>query len=522
MPLIRRAWLALRWYVPPVLLAVQPIVVVLGANLGRVPVRGIVMARALLVSAAAAVLLAWILRVVQRDAGARAAWLSWFLMLCNLYGASAAGLRSLGLRIEASDPLFAVPYVVTAAVIAAIASRPWEARAREPLPLTMAAVLLLLVGVAPALGQGIRPQRYWQLPADQLVASTLSRPLKAPATPPRDIYYVVLDGLGRSDTLHRSYNLDLRPVIEALEQRGFYVARSARSNYSQTYLSLASTLNMDYLDPVVNALLPGTTTLDPLGYLIQDNALMRMASRAGYRVVAIGSEYPATRRFDRADLCVCSLRGLDEVEAAAIAMTPLAAVPLPVGDPYAAHGRRIMEAFDSLEAFTQESASTFVFAHVLAPHAPFVLARDGSPLARAARPFTYTEAVANMSDEEYAYGYGEQTRYVLDRMLRVVDTALSRPGPKPVVVIHGDHGPTVRLPNDRVSEKAVTERMEIFAAYLFPDAEDALYPTITPVNAARLLARHYFGVDLPLLPDRAMFSPVGHPYRLTPVPERTQ
>ena len=36
------------------------------------------------------------------------AWLSWFLILCNLYGASAAGLQSLGLRIEASDPLFAV------------------------------------------------------------------------------------------------------------------------------------------------------------------------------------------------------------------------------------------------------------------------------------------------------------------------------------------------------------------------------------------------------------------------------
>lgn len=521
MPPIRRAWLALRWYIPPVLLAVQPVIVVLGANLGRVPVRGVVMARALLAAAAAAVLLAWMLRLVQRDAGARVAWLSWFLILCNLYGASAAGLQSLGLRIEASDPLFAVPYVFTAAVIAAIASRPWDVRPREPLPLTIAAVLLLLVGAAPAAGQGIRPQRYWQLPVDQLVASTLSQPVKAGAAPSRDIYYVVLDSLGRGDTLHRSYNLDLRPAIEALEQRGFYVAHGARSNYSQTYLSLASALNMDYLDPVVNALVPGTTTLDPLGYLIQDNALMRMASRAGYRIVAIGSEYMATRRFDRADLCVCSLRGLDEIEAAAIAMTPLAAVPLPVGDPYAAHGRRIMEAFDSLETFTRGSAPTFVFAHVLAPHPPFVLARDGSPLAGQARPFTFTESVSDMTDEEYAHGYAEQTRYVLDRMLRVVDMALDRPGPKPVIVIHGDHGPTVRLPADRVNDKAVTERMEIFAAYYFPDAQEALYPTITPVNAARLLARHYFGVDLPLLPDRAMFSPVGHPYRLTPVPERT-
>jgi hypothetical protein len=67
-----------------------------------------------------------------------------------------------------------------------------------------------------------------------------------------------------------------------------------------------TTLNRGYLDEIARQTGPLATTREPLGYLVAENALMRMASRAGYRVVGIGSDYPATRRFPRADVCVCS------------------------------------------------------------------------------------------------------------------------------------------------------------------------------------------------------------------------
>ena len=61
------------------------------------------------------------------------------------------------------------------------------------------------------------------------------------------------------------------------------------------------------------------------------------------------------------------------------------------------------------------------------------------------------------------------------------------------------------------------ERMGIFAAYYFPDSGAALYPAISPVNGARVLATRYLGLQLPLLPDKSFFSTWDHPYDFIPV-----
>ena len=93
-------------------------------------------------------------------------------------------------------------------------------------------------------------------------------------------------------------------------------------------------------------------------------------------------------------MCFCSLSGLDELESAAIALTPLAAVPiggLAGADLYEAHRRKVVDTFATLEAYQRGPGRTFVFAHVLAPHPPFVLARDGSPLAPPAKPFSLAD-----------------------------------------------------------------------------------------------------------------------------------
>ena len=512
-----------RWYLPPLLLAISPLAIVIGANLGTVPLRGVVVARSLLLVAAATVILLSVLRLLQRDLAARAAWLSSFLILFNLYGASARGLRVLGLQILAPDPLFAVPYVLTSAVIAAIASRPWEVRPRDPTPLTIVAALFLLVGLLPAAGNNRQAAPSWRPHADRVLASALSHPPKAGFTPSRDLYYVVLDSLGSANTLRRSYEVDLEPFVAALRARGFYVADGARSNYAQTYLSIASALNMSYLDDLASAVGPGTTDRDPLGYLIQENALMRMASQAGYRVVAIGSNYVATQQFPHADVCVCSLRGLDEVEVAAIAQTPLAATGIlsaRSADPFAAHRRKIIDSFDALEDWRRAPRRTFVFAHILVPHPPFVLARDGSPLQPSDRPFSLGESdPVDGPRHEYISGYREQSLYALTRMLEIIDALLRQPGPRPAIIVHGDHGPATQRRTLGTSETRIRERMDIFAAYYFPDEAAALYPTITPVNAARILARQYLGVEMPLLPDRVQFSTLERPYEFRPVPD---
>ena len=53
-----------------------------------------------------------------------------------------------------------------------------------------------------------------------------------------DIYYIILDGYLRSDYLEEYFGHDNSPFLTELEQRGFYIVASSRSNYLNTYYSL--------------------------------------------------------------------------------------------------------------------------------------------------------------------------------------------------------------------------------------------------------------------------------------------
>src|SRR5690606_20870239 len=70
-------------------------------------------------------------------------------------------------------------------------------------------------------------------------------------TPP-DVYYIILDGYPRADILAERYGYDNSEFLEGLESRGFYIADGSHSNYGQTILSLTSSLNMDYLDTLID------------------------------------------------------------------------------------------------------------------------------------------------------------------------------------------------------------------------------------------------------------------------------
>jgi len=59
--------------------------------------------------------------------------------------------------------------------------------------------------------------------------------------------------------------------------------------------------------------------------------------------------------------------------------------------------------------------------------------------------------------------------------------------------------------------------MAIFAAYAFPGEPAGLAPGITPINAARFLARRYLGLNMAPLEDVSYFSTKDNPYRFIQV-----
>lgn len=515
----------------PVLgLALYPLSQALAGNVGVLPLFTADIMRAAGAALALAVALLVLVLAIGRGRPAAAIWLAWALLAFVSYG----WLLANGWLPGGRDPeawTTALAHTLASLALASVVARPWSQRPRDPVPLVILAAAMLAVNLLTA--AWALPSRAAAVPA--AVAALTARPPSVPrataARPARDIYYIVLDGFGRPDVLQQFYGADLAPVIAHLRDRGFYVPDRARSNYAQTYLSISSTLNLGYLDGVAAAIGRGSADRRPLGQAIADNALFGLAREAGYDIAVVASDYDATRAFSAVQHCDCEQFGLTDLEEATLAATPLAALPLThwTND---AHRRKVLSAFAALERPVAAPGRTFTFAHLISPHPPFVFYADG-------RPRTPSRTLLGLGDGdhfpgrplEYIDGYREQSQFIARRMVQVIDTLLDRPGPKPAIVIHGDHGPGSMLRWEAPGSTNMDERFGIFAAYYLPDdgdaadagsnaprvPPDALYATMTPINGARALASRYLGVRLPFVPDRSEFSTWSHPYDLLPI-----
>jgi hypothetical protein len=109
-----------------------------------------------------------------------------------------------------------------------------------------------------------------------------------------DIYYIIVDGYARSDLLQEIFGYDNTAFLQALESRGFYVAGQSQSNYMQTALSLASSMNLDYLTGLPTAM-PDRGQL--IG-MIRHSKLRETLEYLGYQIVTFDSGYQPTTLSD--------------------------------------------------------------------------------------------------------------------------------------------------------------------------------------------------------------------------------
>ena len=487
--------------------AAYPVLIVVGSNAGVLPLDGTVVARCLAISVALTAALLVILKPLIPELSNRAAWLSFVFIAFNLYAIVGGTSSHAG---------FAALYTFGSGAVAALIVRPRTLRQRKSTALNLAACTVLAVNLY-ATSPVLRSDERWRSTADALIEGVVGSAGPRRGGPPPDIYYVVLDGFGRQDILKDLYQLDVGPFVAALESRGFTVPDASQSNYAQTFLSLASSLNLSYLDPVARVM-RNSEDRRVLDYLIQNNALTALAKRAGYQVTAIGSNYAATERLNNADVCLCEQYGLHEIEATAINLTPLRALLLDRWT-YDAHRRKVEQEFGHLENAGSIDGPRLVFAHVISPHPPFVFGPDG-PVTDPTRIFGLMDGSHFAgSRAEYTAGYRNQAQFVMKRVLSFVDSILSRPGPSPVIILHGDHGPGSLWDWDDVASGNARERLGILSAYRFPgDDRPLLDPQVSPVNALRIMANRHLGTSLPILPDLSFASTWRRPFQWVPVP----
>lgn len=345
------------------------------------------------------------------------------------------------------------------------------------------------------------------------------------ATTLPNIYYIILDGYAREDILRDVYQYENTEFLDYLTERGFYVASRSRSNYSQTSLSLASSLNLAYLDDLADRVGTESDNRMPLEEMIRNNSAYDFLKPYGYVFVSFSSGYEATEIRD-ADVYMATGWSLSEFQNVFINTTPIPVLldKLPGRSQYDLHRDRLLYIFDHLADTTEMDSPAFVFAHIIAPHPPFVFGEHGEPVNPDGN-FALMDGAQWMNYTEYEYieSYTRQLVFVNRRMKEVIDDILCGSSEPAIIILQGDHGPGSMLDWENPSGAFLKERMSILDAYYLPDGEyRQLYDEITPVNTFRMIFNQYFDANYELLEDEIYFSGWFRPYEFTNVTRETE
>jgi hypothetical protein len=316
-----------------------------------------------------------------------------------------------------------------------------------------------------------------------------------------DIYYIILDSYTRQDTMKNGIGYDDSTFLDQLRALGFYVADCAQSNYSQTHLSLTSTLNMTYIHGVIDENgQKGPVLYKSWRKSFQQSMVTETLKSQGYRLMTFESNYPWLT-FDGAQMIPLNLNGITPFEGLLMDQSVISAVPdsyLTGIDQDAINKRKyqsIEYVLNRTEQLPADAGPKFVFIHMSVPHPPFVFGPDGQFQTVAGDKSEFDD---NYTSADYLQGYKNQSMFISQRIMGVLKALIADSAQLPIIIVQGDHGPSHLTDNDR---------MNILNAIYLPGAsKDVFYPTMSPVNSFRVIFNTYFGEDLSLLPDTAYYT----------------
>ena len=270
-----------------------------------------------------------------------------------------------------------------------------------------------------------------------------------PEPPPADlanVYVLLLDGYPREDSL-ADFGFDNGPFLQELRNLGFEVHDDARSRYPRTELAITSMLSPQAPPELAELVIPPRRDFVAARRLVRRDLLPRVRgpadlTAAGYRLVYSG---PPLRHVTPAGWHENRTTALIESFEVAVlqrsALAPLAA------DWVADQHREWIHR--TLEAWTRDTATDqpqFVFAHLLAPHAPYVYADGGReadlPDCWLSGCSIYAAREWHLSPEQLAPLLTANVAALNDRLLAILRT-LNREDPDATVILFSDHGAAI-------------------------------------------------------------------------------
>ncbi|MBN8685716.1 MAG: sulfatase-like hydrolase/transferase [Chitinophagales bacterium] len=318
--------------------------------------------------------------------------------------------------------------------------------------------------------------------------------------PRPDIYFVVLDEYAGNRELTDLFQFNNQPFLDSLGKRGFYTATRSHSNYNYTPFSVASMLNMDYLQ-LQNRNRAGEDLTYCYGK-IRDNRLLQFLRHEGYRfynysVFDFEGQPARTRETflpakTRLITAQTFLSRFDKEIRFNLITRFKSAGNLKILT-YA--NRQNNEHIYSLTASLAEKKTRepkFVYTHLMMPHYPYFY--DSSGLER---PFEKL-VEGNQTDTK---AYTAYLQYANKKILALVDILMRQSANPPVIFLVGDHG-------FRHFTQPAESRyyfMNLSSVYLPGGNYGGFNDSLQGVNLLRVFLNNSFGQQLPLLPDSSIY-----------------
>ncbi|MBL7069660.1 MAG: sulfatase-like hydrolase/transferase [Candidatus Omnitrophica bacterium] len=319
-----------------------------------------------------------------------------------------------------------------------------------------------------------------------------------------DIYYIILDAYTNPEVLKDMLGYDEKSLINYLNDKGFYIAKDGRTNYTSTCLSLACSLNMRYIHKGENSV-----------ELVRSNTVMPLLKSHGYKIVNIPSGYSDTAPIHSVDFEI-NVSGYHEFTITLLETSLLYPfTQTKIFDYISLHRKRILETFDMIpKVRSRLKGPFFIFAHIVCPHPPYLFGKE-SALTERSRFETFEDSgnfmlVNNNWSPEFKADYLNQVSFVNKKVRLLVEQILKNSEIPPIIILQADHGSAFEMYKiksgtvaARQTETSIKERSGILNAYYLPEeGRELLYDSITPVNTFRLVFNTIFNADFELLEDR--------------------
>ena len=244
-----------------------------------------------------------------------------------------------------------------------------------------------------------------------------------------DIYIILLDSYPANEVLKRDFNFDNKNFINYLKSKNFFVHESMYSNYTKTVASVPSFTNLDYIKNL--------NYYNTFSDAVENSLLFKTAKKNGYKTFYINT----FSLFDFRNGYIDNFTDLTSY----YSMFNMTKIFF-----FNTLFKHIFYIFDSgaqkddvfwniLDTKIYEESPKLIFAHILAPHFPYLKDRNNNPIKKEDQ----NDYLVNAGGLEYKINKKSCLEYLIhvnSMTVKAVDNILKASEGNAYILILGDHG----------------------------------------------------------------------------------